>query len=226
MNRKFFKKNDAEEENIFWVTMTDMLLGLMMVFMTLFVLAMTGFTQYKMQAQATQSKVASDISHALDKQKIDVNIDKVTGQVKISDVELFDLNSYTLSKRGKIYLDKFIPIYIDIIFSNPQLCGRIANIVVQGHTDSQTYADVSSKEGQFVKNMDLSLKRANAVAEYIFLTGYNKKYTDKLTKTLVVEGRSYIEPVIIEGKEDFAKSRRVEIQLVVKDSNIQDFLKK
>lgn len=222
-NIKNIKKAETEEENVFWVTMSDMLLGLMMVFMTLFVLAMTGFTQNKIQQQSIQSEVAQKLNEALKKQKIEAIIDPITGQVKISDLELFDLNSYTLSDRGKKYLDKFIPIYVNTIFSNSRLYDKINNVVIQGHTDSQTYAGVSSKEGQFTQNMDLSLKRANAVAEYVFITSYNKMYTNKLIKTMVVEGKSYNDPVLVNGKEDYDKSRRVELKLIVKDSdNIQD----
>ncbi len=50
MNIRKFKKAEFEEENVFWVTMSDLLLGLTMVFMTLFVLTMTGFTQQKNSA--------------------------------------------------------------------------------------------------------------------------------------------------------------------------------
>ncbi|MDD3435921.1 MAG: OmpA family protein [Candidatus Gastranaerophilales bacterium] len=224
--KRFTKPNFAEDENVFWVTMTDLLLGLAIIFMTLFVLAMTGFTQSKLQQQATQSQMAQELAKNMQKQNINVQIDKVTGQVKISDLELFDLNSYTLSEKGKRYLDKFIPIYVNTIFSNPKLYNKITNVVIQGHTDSQTYSGITSKEGQFTKNMDLSLKRANAVAEYIFKTGYDKKYTDKLTKTVVVEGKSFIDPILVNGKEDYAKSRRVELKLIVKDTNLQDLLKK
>lgn len=216
MVRKNIKKTETDDENVFWVTMSDMLLGLMMVFMTLFVLTITGFTQQKLSQQTAQSEVAKKLIKNMQEQKINATIDKLTGQVKISDLELFEVNSYNLSQRGKKYLDKFIPIYINTIFSSKNLSDRIANIVIQGHTDSQTYAGVSSKEGQFTKNMDLSLKRANAVEAYIFQTSFDKKYTDKLTKTLVVEGKSYTEPVIINGKEDYNKSRRVELKLIVK----------
>ena len=226
MARRNIAKQETEEENVFWVTMSDMLLGLMMVFMTLFVLAMTGFTQNKIQQQATKSEVAKNLSAELKTKKIEATIDKVTGQVKISDLELFDVNSYTLSARGKSYLDKFIPVYVNTIFSNPKLSDKITNVVIQGHTDSQTYENVSSKEEQFTKNMELSLRRANAVEEHIFKTMYNKKYTDKLTKTLVVEGKSYTEPIEVNGVEDYNKSRRVELKLIVKDSNIQDLLMK
>lgn len=224
MIRKSLKKADSEEENIFWVTMTDLLLGLAMVFMTLFVLMMTGFTQQKIQQQAYQSDIAKELIKNLQAQNIDAQVDKMTGQVKISDLELFDLNSYELSPKGKQYLNKFIPIYVNTIFSNKKLSDKILNVVVEGHTDSQTFAGIASKEEQFAKNMDLSLKRANAVEDYMFLTGYNRDFTDNLTKTLVVEGKSYSEPVLIDGKEDFNKSRRVELKLIVKDYELQDML--
>lgn len=224
IRKSLLKSNIAEDENVFWVTMTDLLLGLAIIFMTLFILAMTGFTQTKIQQQSTQSEVAQKLIENMQEQKIDAVVDKMTGQVKISDLELFELNSYQLSPKGKAYLDKFIPVYVNTIFSNPQLYNKISNIVIQGHTDSQTYAGISSKEEQFTKNMDLSLKRANAVAEYIFKTAYNKKYTNKLTKTVVVEGKSFTEPVMTNGKEDYAKSRRVELKLIVNDSNIKDLL--
>lgn len=225
MQRRRRESND-NDENVFWVTMTDLLLGLAIIFMTLFILAMTGFTQQKLQQQKAQSDVAKELVKNMKAKNIDAEIDKMTGQVKISDLELFELNSYNLSPKGKQYLDKFMPVYINTIFSSPKLYERIANIVIQGHTDSQTYKNISSKEEQFTKNMDLSLQRANAVEDYIFRTAYNRKYTDKLIKTLAVEGKSYTEPVLVNGKEVYNKSRRVELKLIVKDTNFQDFLMK
>jgi len=226
MIRRNIKKSENEEENVFWVTMSDMLLGLVMVFMTLFVLTITGFSQNKIQQQATQSEVAKQLKTELKKQNIQVNVDNLTGQVKIADLELFDVNSYNLSPRGKQFLDKFIPIYVNTIFSNQKLSDKIVNVVIEGHTDSQTFSGIPTKEGQFIKNMDLSLKRANSVAEYVFSTNYNKQYRDKLLKTVVAEGKSFTDPVLVNGKEDYAKSRRVELKLVVKDSDFKNFLMK
>lgn len=226
IRKHLLKSNIENDDNVFWITMTDLLLGLAIIFMILFVLVITGFTQSKLNQQAAQSDMAKELISKMKSENINVQIDKVTGEVKISDLELFDLNSYTLSEKGKNYLNKFIPVYINTVFSNPKLSNKIANVVIQGHTDSQTYAGISSKEEQFSKNMDLSLKRANAVAEYIFKTGYNKKYSDKLTKILTVEGKSFTEPIIVNGKEDYNKSRRVELKLIIKDTNIQDYLVK
>lgn len=226
MLKRTFKKNDNEDENVFWVTMTDLLLGLTMVFVTLFVLAMTGFTQTKLTQQQTQSDVAKVLNETLKENNIEASVDAMTGQVDISDLELFEVNSYKLSKNGEQYLDKFVPIYVNTIFSDTKLAKKILNVSIQGHTDSQTFKNVNSKEAQFVKNMELSLKRANAVEEYIFKTKYDKKFTDLLLKKLVVEGKSYTEPVFVNGKEDYAKSRRVELKLFISEASPNDFLVK
>ena len=216
--------NNDVQENVFWITMTDLLLGLAVIFIVLFVLAMTGFTQAKLQEQQLKSEVAKDLAQELKAKNINAQIDLSTGAVKLSDLQLFELGSYQLSEDGKAFLNKFIPIYLNAVYSNPKIADKVVNIVIQGHTDSQSFAGVSSKDLQFVNIMELSTQRANEVAKYIFYTPYNKAYSAKLHKMLVVEGKSFSQPVIVNGKEDFNKSRRVELQLVVKNSNLQDFM--
>lgn len=216
--------DDGDNNNVFWTTMSDLMLGLAIIFITMFVLAMTGFSQQNIEQQKVQMDVSKKISEELKKSDIDADIDKMTGDLKISDGELFELNSYVLTPEGKKLLDKLAPIYINTIFADKELAGQIDNIVIQGHTDSQMFAGVNSKDQQFMRNMDLSLKRANAVAEYIFNTGYDKKYADVFRKKLVVEGKSFNEPVLVNGKEDYNKSRRVELKLKIKDWNVSTAL--
>lgn len=224
MIRQKRENNSDSTENVFWITMTDLLLGLAIIFMILFVLAMSGFSQEKIKQQTAQSDVAKELVKNIKQQKLDVQINEYTGEVKFSDLQLFSLNSWQLTPKGKAYLDKFIPIYINTICKNQKFSQSISNILIQGHTDSHTFNGINSKEEQYSKNMELSLKRANAVAEYIFKTKYDKKYTDLLTKVLIVEGKSYSEPILVNGKEDYNKSRRVELKLVIKDKSIQDYL--
>ncbi len=216
------KKNNTNTDNIFWTTMADLMLGLCIIFITLFVLAITGFTSQDMQVKKQQIEVSKELIEKLNQENIKVDVDKMTGDLKISDLDLFEVNSYTLSNKGKLYLDKLIPIYLDTIFSNKNISENIENIVIQGHTDSQMFAGISSKEKQFLRNMQLSLLRANSVADYVFQTNYDKKYKDQLIKIIIVEGKSFTEPVLVDGKEDFARSRRVELRLKLKKWDIMD----
>ncbi len=223
-----FKKGGAKEEgadNIFWTTMSDLMLGLCIVFMTLFILAMTGFTQETIKQQQQQQQTAEQLAEKLKVEKIDAEVD-MFGNVKISDVELFEVGSYQLSPRGKKFLDKFTPIYLDTVFQNASVRHSIDNIIVQGHTDSQTFRDAKTPNEQFSRNMFLSLQRAYAVQDYMLLhTNYNKKYNKALRKMMVVEGKSFAEPIIAgDGTEDFSKSRRVELKLKVKGQSLADML--
>ncbi|MBR6098333.1 OmpA family protein [bacterium] len=212
-------------DNIFWTTMSDLMLGLCIVFMTLFILAMTGFTQQTIKAQQQQAETAKKLTEKLKIEKIDAEVD-IFGNVKISDVELFEVGSYTLSAKGKNFLNKFAPIYIDTIFGNEATLQSIDNIIVQGHTDSQMFRGAKTQNEQFSKNMFLSLQRAYAVQDYMLLhTQYNKRYNKKLRKLLIVEGRSYADPVLdANGNEDLAKSRRVELKLKVKGASLTQML--
>ena len=54
-----------------------------------------------------------------------------------------------------------------------------------------------------------------------FKTPYDKKYDKILRNLLTVEGRSFAEPVLTpDGKEDYAKSRRVELKLRVQGNTL------
>ena len=214
----------GEGSNVFWTTMSDLMLGLAIIFMTLFTLAMTGFSQNSVHQQQQQIEASKEIIEKLEDAEIDAEIDKMTGDIKISDLHLFEVNSWTLTPDGKKYLDKLIPIYINTIFSKEELLEGINKVVIQGHTDTQTFVGITSKEEQFAKNMELSLKRANSVAEYMLKTNFDKKYSDKLRKMLIVEGMSFNQPIVVDGIEDLAKSRRVELKLEVKRWNIMEAL--
>lgn len=212
------------EENVFWTTMSDLMLGLAIVFMTLFVLAITGFSSEAISQKQQQMEVNKELIEKLKEADIDAQVDPLSSDVKISDLELFEVGSYNLSPKGKAYLDKLVPIYIDTLFSKVELISQVENIIIQGHTDSQSYAGIKNPDEQYMKNMTLSLERANSVANYIFHTNYNKQYSNQLKKILVVEGKSYSEPILTNGKEDYNKSRRVEMRLKTKKTDITEIL--
>ena len=215
------KKEDNSQDNIFWVTMTDLMTALVLVFMVLFFYTYMTSTYERLESGIEQQKAAENLEKSLKEQNIEATIDGNRGIVKISDLELFEINSYELSEKGKNYLDKFAPAYFNSLFTNDYLNKNIAKIIIQGHTDSQTYKGKFSEDEQYMKNMELSLKRAYSVANYMISTQYNKDNGNKLRKMIIVEGASYSSPILINGKEDFAKSRRVELKLVMKNEKKQ-----
>lgn len=215
------KKEDNSQDNIFWVTMTDLMTALVLVFIVMFFYSYMSSYYEKIQGQLEQKKAADALEKTLEAQNIQASVDGTTGIVKISDLELFELNSYELSPRGKKYLDKFAPAYFNSLFTNEYLDKNIQKIIIQGHTDSQTFKGRFSADEQYMKNMELSLKRAYSVANYMTGTQYNKSNGERLRKMIIVEGASFSSPVIENGKENYAKSRRVELKLVMKNDKKQ-----
>lgn len=220
------KKYSAEDDggNIFWVTMSDLMLGLAIIFITLFVLAMTGFNQKSVQQQRVKIEVAKKIEAELQKEHINAKVDRMTGDLKIPSSALFEVNSYVLKPEGKVFLDKLTPVYVNTIFSNQKLIDNIDSIIIQGHTDSQTFAGLKTTDQQFIYNMDLSTKRANSVAAYMLQGKYKPEYNEGFRHLITVEGRSFNDLIYdSNGKEDMDKSRRVEIKLKVADWSIATF---
>ena len=220
------KKHSSEEDsgNIFWVTMSDLMLGLAIIFITLFVLAMTGFNQKTVQQQRLKMEVAKKIEGELQRQHINAQVDLMTGDLEIPSSALFEVNSYILKPEGKKFLDELTPIYVNTIFSNPKLAENIDSIIIEGHTDSQAFAGLKNINDQFVYNMDLSAKRATSVAAYMLKSKYNPEYNDEFRHMITVEGRSFNDLILdANGNEDMAKSRRVEIKLKVADWSLATF---
>lgn len=224
------KLSENNENNIFWITMTDLMTALVLVFIVLFFYMYITNLSEKIQAQVEQNKVASELQQNLEALDIKASVDSKTGIVKISDLELFDLNSHELSENGKQYLSKFTPAYLNSLFNSEYLSKHVDKILIQGHTDSQMFKGNYSEDEQYMKNMELSMKRAYSVANYMINTPYNKNNGNKLRKMVICEGASYSSPIYNDkGKEDFAKSRRVELKIIMNDkmsNNYNFFIRK
>lgn len=209
---------EQNETNIFWITMTDLMTGLVLVFIVMFFYVFVQNNIENFNQNLAKENASKTLQESLKNKNIEATIDPTSGIVKISDLELFEINSYKLSEKGKKYLDSFAPAYLDSIFSNEYLDKNIDKIIIQGHTDSQTFIGKFSDDEQYMKNMELSLNRAYTVANYMTNTPYNKNNGDKLRKMIIVEGASFSNPILTNGKEDYAKSRRVELKLVMKQN--------
>ena len=202
-----YKNTDSAESNIFWITMTDLMTALVLVFIVLFCYAFISNQMENFKQNVAKENLSQALKESLKEQKLSATVDDISGVVKISDLELFD--------KGKAYLDKFAPAYFKSLNENNYLKNNIDKIIIQGHTDSQTYVGKYTKDEQYMKNMELSLKRAFEVANYMTATQYNKQDSDNLRKMIIVEGASFSNPIIINGKEDFFFFLRVKLKIVL-----------
>ncbi|EAI2977267.1 OmpA family protein [Campylobacter jejuni] len=140
--------------------------------------------------------------------KLDSNItiDQKTGSISLPSEVLFDKDSYTLKNEAKASLRKILSEYFNAIINDSKILSNIENIIIEGHTDS---------DGSYIYNLDLSQKRAYEVMNFIY-TFYKDA---RLQKLLMASGRSFSDPVLVNGVEDKDKSRRIEIKFSIKNDN-------
>ena len=163
-------------------------------------------------ARSSSSRAAVQLSlidafvKAFEEAGISVPIDPLSGAIPIDSALLYDTDQYALTEEGKTALRTvFVPYYK--VLSDPQYRDLIANVVIEGHTDTQ---------GDYAYNQTLSERRAQAVYEYLLSEECGLEDTEFLRSILNVVGRSYDNPVYAaDGSVDMAASRRVEIRFLL-----------
>ncbi len=136
-----------------------------------------------------------------------VQIDK-DGALKLSSKILFDKDSAKLKESAKEQLKSTFTKYINALLGDEAIAPNIETIVIEGHTDS---------DGGYLYNLKLSQDRALAVMNYLLTLPVAKKYN--LQKILTASGRSFIDRIMVNGKEDKEASRRIEIKFRLKNQN-------
>ena len=155
---------------------------------------------------AVQLSLIDAFVKAFEEAGISVPIDPLSGAIPIDSALLYDTDQYALTEEGKTALRTvFVPYYK--VLSDPQYRDLIANVVIEGHTDTQ---------GDYAYNQTLSERRAQAVYEYLLSEECGLEDTEFLRSILNVVGRSYDNPVYAaDGSVDMAASRRVEIRFLL-----------
>jgi len=169
-----------------------------------------------------RTRIITSLSSALKSASISAQVDPTNGSIALESDVLFEQGYYDLSERGKRFIDKFLPVYLDVLFSEDYE-GYVAEIIVEGHTDSL---------GTYLDNLELSQRRALAVASYVLSDDYRgitPAQKNKLRAVVTANGRSFSDPVLDDsGREDMDASRRVVFKFRLTDEQmiqqLQDIL--
>lgn len=161
-----------------WLSIGDLMSGLLMIFALLLVVTIL---QLK-EGEDQRIVIIQALTDTLEANKLNVEVDKRTGDISILDSVLFDNDSAEMKPQGINFLKKFMPLYTKVLLSSENMADQISYIVVEGHTSSA---------GSNVYNMNLSIQRANEV----FNTIQDLKYPNRklLMNKLLVAGRGEAE---------------------------------
>jgi len=135
------------------------------------------------------------------------------GNIIINEGLVFDVDSYKLKSEGEELLDKLAEAFENVL-DDSNTRENIDAINIQGHTDN-----VGSSE----YNRELSTKRATSVVNYLMMS--NENLEEKYGQYFVASGYSEFRPISSgDSDENKAQNRRIEISVILKDSNIQNVI--
>ena len=159
-----------------------------------------------------KANIIQDLSASLSKANMKATVDPNNGDIVLDSAVFFETGKYVIKAEGQALLDRFIPIYLEVLL-RPEYSDYLGEIIIEGHTDSS---------GSYDNNLKLSQERALQVALYCLnLKSLTKDQKAMLQKILTAKGKSYSDLVYDEyGREDPDASRRVEFKFSLKDAEM------
>jgi outer membrane protein OmpA-like peptidoglycan-associated protein len=250
----FSQRKAASHEEGHWIPLSDLMTGLMMVFMLIAIIFMVNVEsdakvakQNAMQAQATaksaeqQADLVKSIAVIYDQMRLKLYNDLYRefekdlpgwGAVLFRDLTirfkepevLFDTGKDVLKPRFIDILADFFPRYVRIL-SSPPYRNAIEEVRIEGHTSSMW--ENAPPERAYYKNMQLSQSRTRTVLEHVLELPSVSAQQSWLKSHLTANGLSSSKIIrLTDGREDARASQRVEFRVKTNaDDKIAEILK-
>ena len=197
-----------------WVSATDLMAGLMIIFMFIAI----SFMQHVSNIAEEWAEKKEEIYQALEKEfkndlpKWNAEIIKESLTVRFKEPKvLFGVGSYELKERFEKILNEFFPRYINVLQS---YSNDVAEIRIEGHTSSE-WIDAKSDREAYSCNMRLSQDRTREVLIYCLdKVELSPKEYNWSRENIVAAGFSSSRVIKSnDEKEDKEASRRVEFRV-------------
>lgn len=204
-----------------WISISDLMSGLMMVFLFIAISFMLEVNNEKESIKnieiSLNQKLKNEFKNDLNRWNAEITKNNIIRFY--SPKVLFRGGVSNISNSFKNILNNFFPRYIKILTSKKYI-SFIDEIRIEGHT-SNSWNNINSKKLIYIKNMELSQKRAFNVFKYCYqidnfqIINNRKWIEDKLR----ANGMSFSKPIYDEfGQEDIDREKRVEIRTTLLNS--------
>jgi outer membrane protein OmpA-like peptidoglycan-associated protein len=222
MDGELGQNSAAVGEESHWIPLTDLMTGLMVIFLLIAV-------SYMMQVEADAARIKdvavaySEIKDALfedlnkefrmDLPKWKAQLLKNDLTIRFSEPEvLFATGSSELKPEFQAILQDFFPRYVRILTS-PKYRGSISEVRIEGHTSSD-WIGVASPGDAYFLNMELSQARTRSTLAYVLNLPADREQVAWLRRFVTANGLSSSRLILDnKGMEDVARSRRVEFRV-------------
>jgi len=212
---------DREHEQTQWMPVSDLMAGLMMVFLFISVALMQHVQAendaIKDVAEAYRTKQQAIIDALVVEFEVDLDgwgaeIDRETLTVTFQSPEInFTRGSTRLTQRYRDILADFFPRYMKVL---DRFHDDIEEIRIEGHTSSRWRAGTNPDQSYFL-NMDLSQGRTRSVLNYVYNLPGVAAYRPWIKSNIAAVGLSSSKlKTDSSGQEDPERSRRVTFRVI------------
>lgn len=209
------------EEGAHWISVSDLMSGLMMVFLLIAVVYMV-IVQKESERMRQVAEIYVDLREALYQDLLaefeqdlprwgaELTPDLV---IRFQDHGvLFELGSAQLRPAFQEILSDFFPRYVRII-TQPEYRDEIDEVRIEGHTSSD-WTNARNAHEAYINNMNLSQARTRSSLEYVISLPQVAGDQEWLKRNLTANGLSSSHPVLNpDGSENAEGSRRVEFRV-------------
>ena len=220
------QKHDEQEEN-HWLSVSDLMAGLMMVFLFISIALMRNafmerdkIKQIAVAYQENQVSIYEALNQEFmkDLKEWDADIDEQTLTFTFKSPEvLFKTGEIELSSNYQALLKDFFPRYLEVL---KPFQDSINEIRIEGHTSSDWNHNSTDREAYF-KNMQLSQGRTRSVLNYVYNLKSSQPFQRWIKSHIAAVGLSSSRLMYdSNGSEDKVRSRRVSFR-VITNSDIQ-----
>ena len=204
-----------------WVSVSDLMSGLMMVFLFISIALMRHAlierdkikevaVAYQNNQVALYEALTTEFQADLKRWNAAIDKDTLSFEFKSPDI-LFGLGSSEMRPQFKNVLSDFFPRYMGVL---DQFKSSINEVRIEGHTSSQWNTGINSEEAYF-RNMELSQSRTRSVL--LFVQGLKASAEDQgwIRRNVAAVGLSSSRLVLdSKGNEDAERSRRVTFRVI------------
>ncbi len=219
MNEQEF--GTVKEDEGHWVAVSDLMAGLMMVFMLVSVVFMINVETERDKIRDVailydqlRTQLYRDLNNefAADMPRWGAELDEdLSFRFNNTDV-LFDRGEADIKPEFQAILNDFFPRYVRIITQEPYR-DDILEVRIEGHTSTSWYGAKDEDEA-YIRNMDLSQKRTRSTLEYVLELPAVKDSKSWLKNYLTANDLSSAKVIRdAAGVEDGERSRRVEFRV-------------
>jgi len=226
-NMHFLKSTPHADDEVHWLSVSDLMAGLMMVFLFISIALMRNAFLERDKVQVEKDKIKEiavayqqnqvaiydalmlEFKRDLDNWGAEIDQNTLSFVFKSPDV-LFARGDITIRPKFKTILNNFFPRYLAVLLRFQQ---SIDEVRIEGHTSS-VWNHTSSEDEAYFKNMWLSQGRTRSVLQYVYSLKTIEQHQSWIKKHLAAVGFSSSRLIIENGQENRERSRRVSFRVI------------